>query len=638
MTNNKLPQTIFNAVSDNVERLAQLFPAAVKDGEVDFAALKEELGQFAEVGAEKYELTWAGKQAAKKLSQEDARGRTLKFVPGDSKNADTTENLYIEGDNLEVLKLLRQNYYGAIKMIYIDPPYNTGNDFVYRDNFAQSQAQSDEDEGETVDGERMIVNQKSSNRYHANWLNMMYPRLKVAKDLLREDGVIFISIDDNEVGNLCKICDEIFGQENLVAQISWKRKKEVSSDSKNVSTQGEYIICYAKSSLGELAFEPVSQEYINKSYNEPTQEFPLGKWRPVPITVSKGLSGGGYEYSITTPSGAVHNRLWAYPEKSYQELVHNNRVYFGKSNDGIPQRVMYAHESKGQPVTNYWDDVATNKEGKKEILSLFEDNAFDTPKPTSLLLKMLRVTTTDADTILDFFSGSATTAHAVMQLNAQDGGNRRFIMVQVPEACSPESEAAKMGYSNICEIGKERIRRAGDKIKAEIESEQPRLGEEPRKVPDIGFKVFKVADTNIRWTHMALTNQQIEIEYDENGKPISDKDRLDFMSHFTDIDVVYEVLLRQRDIPLSAKVERLPAIGERTYIFADSYAVCLEEMVTGEMVEKLAAIEPTPIKYVFRDSAFEDNISFKDETIRRLEAYIARNTGEQKRAYTVEFI
>ena len=280
MENNKLSHEIFNAQADGLAKLAGLFPSAVKDGLLDIKALKEELGEFGEVGAERYELTWAGKQAAKKLAQADIAGRTLKFVEVDSKNADTTQNLYIEGDNLEVLKLLRQNYYGAVKMIYIDPPYNTGNDFVYRDDFTMSQAESDEAEGDVTDGDRMTVNQKSGNRYHANWLNMMLPRLRVAKDLLRDDGVIFISIDDNEVNSLKNICNEIFGEDNFITQISWKRKKEISSDSKNVAIQGEYILVYGKSDLTQLKFAKLSDEYIKSSYNEPTERFSLGKWRP----------------------------------------------------------------------------------------------------------------------------------------------------------------------------------------------------------------------------------------------------------------------------------------------------------------------------------------------------------------------
>lgn len=619
----KVPQQINDTVGDNIAKLAQLFPSAVKDGEVDFEALKEELGQFTEVGSEKYELTWAGKADAKRIAREDIVGKTLKYIPEDSKDADTTENLYIEGDNLEVLKLLRQNYYGAIKMIYIDPPYNTGNDFVYNDSFEMSKEESDIAEG-NVDllGERYAVNKDSQNRYHAKWLDMMYPRLKIARELLTDDGIIFISIDDNELDNLKKICDEIFGTNNFLANICWKRKKEISNDSKNIAIQGEYILCYSKSEKAILSLEPLSDEYINKAYNEPTSEFPLGKWRPVPLTVSKGLSGGGYTYPIKTPSGKQHERLWAYPEQSYQKLVEAGRVYFGKNNDGIPQRVMYAFESKGQPITNYWDNTATNKEGKKEILDLFESSAFDTAKPPELIKRMINVSTDTTSIICDFFSGSATTAHAVMKINATENASRKFIMVQLPEKCSNNSEPYKLGYSNICEIGKERIRRAGEKIKSEY----------PDADIDIGFKVFRVADTNIKWNSL-MDLGQLDVTQLE-----STPDQMDFMPDAKDIDVVYELMLRQRDVALSESIELLSDIGNRTYLYASSFLVCLETEITESLVEKIAAIDPLPIKFIFRDSAFKDDIALKDETFRRLKALVEKNSGESKPTYTVEFI
>ncbi len=637
---NKLPQTIFNAISENVQQLAALFPTAVKDGQVDFAALREELGQFEEVTAEKYELTWAGKQAAKKAVQTDIAGRTLKYVPEDSKNPDTTENLYIEGDNLEVLKLLRQNYYGAIKMIYIDPPYNTGNDFVYRDYFTQSKAQSDEDEGETVDGERMIANQKSSNRFHATWLNMMYPRLRVAKDLLRNDGVIFISIDDNEVAQLRKLCDEIFGEMNFRNSIQTRRydkninRQFMDNGLGSMNVGLEHILVYTKSqdTLLTPVFRESSEERATHGYwkgfwnsaDRPTMRYDVlgvlpatGQWKWKKELADEALKN----YSEYMKSHANKMTIEEYWESTGKEKRFLRRNPNGKGmNMGVEHWVAPA---SGILRTSNWSDLLASKPTGVDV-------PFDSPKNTEVIIELLRLSgAEDTDIVLDFFSGSATTAHAVMQLNAEDGGNRKYIMVQYPETTDNAE------YPTICELGKERIRRAGEKIKADIEdaNRQVKLGEEPKAVPDIGFRVFRTADTNIRWTHEALKDGQMEL----NESMLSDKEKLDFMPGFTDIDVVYEVLLRQRDIPLSAKVERT-SIGTRTYLFADAYIVCLDDDVTRDMVEQLAAIEPTPIKYVFRDSAFNDDISLKDETVRRLSAYIARNSGDNKRTYTVEFI
>lgn len=655
MDYNNLPQEIFNAEQDNLQKLAALFPAAVKDGLLDIAALKEELGQFEEVTAERYELSWAGKRNAKKASQSDVAGRTLKYIPGDSKDADTTQNLYIEGDNLEVLKLLRQNYYGAVKMIYIDPPYNTGNDFVYRDDFSQSKAASDEAEGETIGGERMVVNQKSGNRFHANWLNMMYPRLRVAKDLLREDGVIFISIDDNEVSQLRRICDEIFWEANFEGHIHWRRRHNQPNDkTKMIGLVAEHILVYAKNS-DTLRAAGVGKIDLTGDFSNSDND-PRGDWASKPWKVGSDQSGS--RYTITTPSGAVFDEEWMGEETTFKALLEDNRILFPRGGDGMPRKkyFRFEREEEGQCATNWWEHAqfGHNQGANDCVTELFGvKNVFSNPKPIELLRGLIQISNAkNNDIILDFFSGSATTAHSVMQMNDEMRTNLRFLLVQWPEDLDAQYEKSS-GKSKaqlkvaidfldsvnkphyITEIGKERIRRAGEKIKAEVEAAnaQAKLGEEPKQVPDIGFRVFRTADTNIRWTHEALKPGQVDMD----ESMLSDKDKLDFMPGYTDMDVVYEVLLRQRDIPLSAKVEKLD-IGQRTYLFADAYVVCLDETVTVELAEALAVVEPTPIKYVFRDSAFEDNISLKDETVRRLEAYIARNSGEQKKAYTVEFI
>ena len=333
-------------------------------------------------------------------------------------------NKIIHGDNLTALKSLLPLYEGRVKCIYIDPPYNTGNEgWVYNDNVNSPQIQKWLGQVVGKEGEDLTR--------HDKWLCMMYPRLKLLKQLLADDGAIFISIDDNEVAALKFICDEIFGSQNFIAQFAWKRKKEISNDSRNVSTQGEYILSYSKSFKTELLSESLSDEYIKKSYRPPTDEFPLDFWRPVPITLSVGLNGGGYEYAVIAPNGTLHKKFWTHPKQSYEKLFADNRIYFGKNGDAIPQRVIYLFESKGKPVSNYWDNVTTNKDGKKELLSIFGDNFFDTPKPVALISKILKLATDKNSIVLDAFAGSGTTAHAVINLNAADGGNRKFILIEM---------------------------------------------------------------------------------------------------------------------------------------------------------------------------------------------------------------
>lgn len=699
-----LKQEIFNSVNENVKALESLFPSAVKDGQVDFKALKEELGQFEEVEKEKYELTWSGKQNAKKQAQQDILGKTLKYIPEDSKNPETTENLYIEGDNLEVLKLLRQNYYGSIKMIYIDPPYNTGNDFIYNDKFSMIKEESDMQDGTISElGERYTVNKDTSNKYHANWLNMMYPRLKVAKDLLTDDGVIFISIDDNEVDNLRKVADEVFGEKNFISNIGLEITKTQgmkvkSAKEGSVVKNYEYILVYAKSNLNKNIVKNVLYDenkgydthfsyYIDKncenlnlkkltdkleSEKDILEEFTklsLSKNNKISInSIEKAISISEKvrEYIFNQISNNIYQEMACNIKidlETEKKLNENKIVQYGeylltRSSGGklrqlssLKETLNYNDEykSKYTRVTirgNLWkgffsDMMNVTKEGEIE----FKNGK----KPVRLIKQLAKwVGVKERDIILDFFSGSSTTAHAVMQLNAEDGGNRKFIMVQLPEKCDEKSEAYKAGYKNICEIGKERIRRAGEKIKEENKDKE---GIEDL---DVGFKVFRVGNTNIRWTSETVNSstldmfKNIENSFGEEvaAKAITpleeeyyrNKDGVDFMPKAKDIDIVYEILLRQRDIHLSEKVELLSDIGERTYLFADSYLVCLEKTITKELIEKIASLDPLPIKFVFRDSAFEDNISLKDEAIRRLKALIDKNSEGNKVVYTVEFI
>lgn len=519
------------AINPNLDKLKQAFPHCFdKNGDFDFAKFKTELSASdINLAKEGYSLDWLGKSYARLLASDAATTLLKEDVAHNAKPENTnSQNLLIKGDNLEVLKHLSNAYYEKVKMIYIDPPYNTGSDgFVYNDDrkFTAKQLQDlagiNEDEAK-----RILEFTQSNSNSHSAWLTFMYPRLYIAKQLLKEDGVIFVSIDDNEVAQLRLLMDEVFGEQNFITSILWKRKKEISNDSKNIAVQGEYILSYSKSVNVVFQPEDLSQDYIDKSYNEPTEEFPLSKWRPVPITISKGLSGGGYKYEIQSPNGKKHNKMWGYPEESYLELVENKRIFFGKNGDAIPQRIIYDNESSGKPVTNYWDNLTTNKEGKKEILSLFGDNIFSTPKPTILISKIISLVRDNADSIiLDFFAGSGSTADSVMQLNSEDGGNRKYILVQLPELI--DAKKSKVAYDfvkdelgitqpTIFEITKERIMRAAKivsqsneakivEVKKEIEKLLQELPTDENQAEikdlenkstylqnqDLGFKVFE---------------------------------------------------------------------------------------------------------------------------------------------------
>ena len=627
----KVPQQINDIVGDNVKKLAQLFPSAVKDGEVDFEALKEELGQFEEVGSEKYELTWAGKKNAKKIAQEDVIGRTLKFIPEDSKDADTTENLYIEGDNLEVLKLLRQNYYGAIKMIYIDPPYNSGKDYIYNDNYAISEEEAQLlDDVKGIDGERYTINQKSSNRFHARWMSMMYTRLFIARQLLTDDGVVLISIDEKEASNLQMICNEVFEEENFIGELTWESTTQpINSGSAkfNLQKKTEPILMYARNKTNIKGF-CLKQQDSELCYPH------MGKFGRCRFEIIEKSDSG--DYSRPTMKFPIlgqyprEGKRWQIGQDTAEKLEKEGKVEIV---DGIVKKAIYPEDELDKvKYFPFWSLLLANKVGTaqsgKDMLNTLmgESVGFDTVKSVELIKELLSYLG-DNYIVMDFFSGSATTAHAVMELNAEDNGNRKFILVQYPEVSSEECDLtkvlAKIGKpTNICELGKERIRRAGEKIKSE----------HPDADIDIGFKVFRTADTNIKWNSL-MDLGQVDINQLEYTP-----DLVDFMADANDVDVVYELMLRQRDVALSETLEQLSDIGNRTYLYASSYLVCLETKIPEELVLKLSELAPLPIKFIFRDSAFKDDIALKDETFRRLKALIEKNAGTNRPTYTVEFI
>lgn len=632
---NKVPQQINDIVGDNVKKLAQLFPSAVKDGEVDFEALKEELGEFKEVGSEKYELTWAGKKNAKKIAQEDVIGRTLKFIPEDSKDADTTENLYIEGDNLEVLKLIRQNYYGAIKMIYIDPPYNTGKDFIYNDSFSMSQEKSDIAEGMSSDeGERYSVNKMSQNRFHANWLNMLYPRLSIAKELLKDEGVIFISIDDNEVSNLRGVCDEIFGNTNFIAQFT-RKGSGGRQDSRYYAIVHEYILCYAKNANFFESGKMIKNDEVYPFYDEK-----LGKKYKTQLLRKWGENSRRSDrpnlyYPIPDPDGndfypmlsEKEEGCWRWGKNTMFANIEKGLVEFKKRNGQwiAYEKILEPEEGKFKTklYTSVIDDISNNT-GAALIKKLFNEKVFDYPKPIDLIYRIFQLANIkNDDIVLDFFSGSASTAHSVMKYNLDNKVNCKYIMIQYPERIENNLEMYNRRIKTICDIGEERIKLSGEKIKLE----------HPNANIDIGFKVFRTANTNIKWNSL-MNMGQIDINQMETSP-----DTIDFMPGAKDVDIVYELMLRQNDVPLSSKIEQIFGGGyERTYLYADSYLVCLETKISNELIDKLAELDPLPIKFIFRDSAFQDDIALKDETFRRLKALIEKNHGMQKMAYTVEFL
>lgn len=484
----KLSMESTDITQENINKIKELFPQVVTEGKIDFDVLKTILGEQIENQNERYQFTWNGKSDTIRFAQKPSTG-TLRPDKESSKNWDTTENLYIEGDNLEVLKLLQKTYHNKIKMIYIDPPYNTGGDFVYKDDFKDSIKNYKEQTNQTL-----RTNPETSGRYHTDWLNMMYSRLMLAKNLLTEDGVIFISIDDNEGQNLKKIGDEIFGEVNFIAQCVRKRRDSQANLSKNISPIHEYLMIYSRRN-GDV-FNKIPANINTSDYKNPDNDH-RGPYVTMPCT-----NKGGAKYSVITPTGKEIFDEWRFKRETYDSLSNDNRLVFPKGGDGKPRYKIFLNEKiKEGKLANTWlDDVSSNQEASRELKSIFGEIIFDSPKPIELLKFCLQLSTSKNSLVLDFFSGSSTTAHAVMQLNAEDGGNRKFIMVQLPEKTDEKSEAFKAGYNNICEIGKERIRRAGEKIKSELIEKNQKAGMleesiDPEKL-DIGFKVYKLDSSN----------------------------------------------------------------------------------------------------------------------------------------------
>lgn len=587
-----------NLEQANMDKLKSIFPECFAEGKLDIDKLLSLCGEYIDNDFEKYKFEWKGKAECLRLAQKRSTG-TLRPCPEESVNWDTTKNLYIEGDNLEVLKLLQTAYYRKVKMIYIDPPYNTGNDFVYEDDFADPLARYKEVTQQTTKS-----NPETMGRYHTKWLNMMYPRLRLAANLLRDDGVIFISIDDNEVTNLRKICDEVFGEENFVAQLIWERAFSPKNDAKYVSNSHDYVLMYARNisdfKIGQLD----RSEEAESRYKNPDND-PRGKWTSGDLSVKTYNASSDYE--IITPSGRKvlppHGACWRVSKERFNELVDDNRIWFGENGDNVPRLKRFLSEIKEGIVPTsilFYKDVGHSQEGRQELKKIFDDKGyFDGPKPVRLIRRLLTMANTDDDSIiLDFFSGSATTAHAVMQLNAEDGGNRQFIMVQLPEVCDEKSEAYKAGYKNICEIGKERIRRAGKKIL----EENNQMTLEDKEHLDIGFKVFKLDSSNLKtWDNTPVTAEQMDLLYERMNNMIHR-----VKSDRSDLDMVCEIMLKL-GVPLTYSITAVEINGKTAYSVGDDclLLICLAPDVQPEDVEQMA--EYAPAKLIISRESFVDD-------------------------------
>lgn len=575
----------------NIEKIAALFPNCVTETRdengaikkaINFDLLRQMLSGDVVEGDEAYEFTWVGKKAAIVEANSPIR-KTLRPCPEESVDWDTTENMYIEGDNLEVLKLLQESYLGKVKMIYIDPPYNTGSDFVYRDDFAVSSSEYDEASGaiDEETGTRLFRNTDSNGRFHSDWCSMIYSRLMLARNLLSDDGVIFISIDDNEDGSLRKICDEVFGESNFIAQCVRKRRDSQANLSKNISPIHEYVLIYCKKQ-GDI-LNKIAANIDESDYKNPDND-PRGPYKTMPCT-----NKGGAVYTVTTPTGKTITEEWRFKQETYYQLLNDNRLVFPRGGDGKPRYKLFLSEKmqEGQLANTWLDTLASNQEATREIKTLFGDKViFDTPKPVGLLEFCVQLATNKDSIILDFFAGSSSTAHAVIKQNAQDGGKRKFIMVQLPEETDEKSEAYKAGYKNICEIGKKRIRRAGVKIKED--SPMTTLG------LDTGFRVFKLDDSNmtdVYYSAGAYTQDLLSM-LESNVKA----DR-------TDLDLLFGCLL-EWGLPLSMpyKSETIDDCTVHTYNDGDLIA-CFDENIPDTVIKEIARRQP--LRAVFRDSSFD---------------------------------
>ena len=600
-----------NIEQTNLDKLRSVFPECVSEGKLDIDKLLSLCGEYIDNDFEKYRFEWKGKADCLRLAQKRSTG-TLRPCPEESVDWDTTQNLYLEGDNLEVLKLLQTAYYRKVKMIYIDPPYNTGNDFVYADDFADPMARYKEVTQQTTKS-----NPETMGRFHTNWLNMMYPRLRLAANLLRDDGVIFISIDDVEIDNLKKLCNEIFGEENFVAQFIWQSRQ--NKDNRNitgVSIDHEYVVCYTKQ-FGHRVFRGTDRK--TEQYKNPDND-PRGPWTSANMVgLATADARPNLHYDLINPADGRNygcpEKGWRYDRNTMNRLIQEGRIIWPDNPEGRPRKKSFLNElSDNLPgFSSIFNTGIYTNTATKEIGGLFNRYLFDFPKPVEIIKQLISQVSNADDIILDFFSGSATTAHAVMQLNAEDGGNRRFILVQLPELCDEKSEAYKAGYKNICEIGKERIRRAGKKI---LEEHAQVTMEGDKQSLDVGFRVFKLDTSNLKtWDATPIEDEQLDLLYQ----------RMNTMFHRvkperTDLDMIYEIMLKL-GVPLTYTVTPFSINNKTIYGVGDDclLLVCLAENVQPEDVEQMTEYAPAKI-IISRDS-------FADDTAMANAYYILRDHG-----------
>ena len=620
-------------IKDNIEKLKNIFPGVVTEGKIDFDSLKETLGNYADDREERYKFTWNGKSQARQIAQTPSTG-TLKPCKEESVSWDTTENLFIEGDNLEVLKLLQKSYHKKVKMIYIDPPYNTGKDFIYKDNFRDNIANYLEVTGQVdSEGKKLSVNSETSGRYHTDWLNMMYPRLKLARNLLKDDGVIFISIDDNEVSNLRKICDEIFGEDNFICILSWKGRAGAEDDSK-YRKMHEYIIIYARESAN---FSPGMKLKDNEKFNKYDEK--KGKYYKTQLLRkwgdnSKRTDRPNLYYSIKTsenkdfypklPDG--DDGCWRWDKSRMNKEIANGNVEFDHNKKGLIEAYEKVYETEEGEYDykkyNTWlDNLGGSSTGTIELKNYFENiKIFDRPKPTILIDRLIEMSNLNqGDIILDFFSGSATTAHAVLESNLKKGENNKYIMVQIPEPTNEKSEAYKAGYKTIADIGKERIRRVIKKIESEQKEKKKKdketlfseNGTEKDKKLDLGFKVFKLDSSNIKTWDSDFDNLEQNL-FDSIDNIKSDRSTK---------DVLYEILLKY-GLDLTVPIEERIIENKKVYsVGLGALIICLEKDISDDVIKGIIELKeefnPEVIRVVFSDLSFEDDV-IKTNTVQIL--------------------
>lgn len=604
----KMKMNSMNIADMNTDKLIKLFPNIVtetivgyKDGKavieraIDVELLRQEIScHLVGEKEEKYQFTWPDKRKTIAMVNTPST-KTLRPCREESVSFDTTENIYIEGDNLEAMKIMQEAYLGKIKMIYIDPPYNTGNDFVYNDDFSVEVSKYLSSSGQYDEaGNRLVKNFETNGRFHTDWLNMMYGRLKLARNLLSEDGVIFISLDDHEIENAKKICSEIFGENNFEGHIHWRRRHNQPNDkTKMIGIVAEHILAYAKNSE-YFRSVGVGKLDLTASFTNPDSD-PKGPWASKPWKVGSDQSGS--RYTIITPTGKVLEGEWMGEEKTYKEYLKEGRIYFPKGGDGMPRKKYYAFErqEEGQCATNWWscEQFGHNQGANDCATALFgKKNIFSNPKPIELIRGLLKIANVkDGDIVLDFFAGSSSTAHAIMKLNAEDGLHRKFIMIQIPEKTDEKSEAYKNGYPNICEIGKERIRRAGKEF--------------TEMTVDTGFRVLKLDSSNMKDVYYSPAQIQQQSLFGSTDNIKEDR---------SPEDLLFQVML-DFGVLLSSKIEEKLIAGKKVFNVAEGFLMaCFDNNVTEETVKAVA--QEKPYYAVFRDSSMaNDSVAANFEQI-----------------------